>query len=127
MPPVRCDTEAMKAKLVEFGEVRIEGQRYTRDVVIDGGHIRLRRKGPSKPLRDQYGHTPLSLAEDIPWGGRRLIVGTGAEGSLPVAPEVYAEAERRGIEVALLPTSDACRLLADLRPKDVYAVLHVTC
>lgn len=96
-------------------------------MVVDAGRVRRRRKGPSKALRDQYGHTPLSAAEDIPWGGQRLIVGTGADGSLPIARDVYAEAERRGIEVAALPTREACRLLAELKPDDVYAVLHITC
>ena len=38
----------MKAKLVAFGEIQIEGERYGRDVVIDGGRIIRRRKGPSK-------------------------------------------------------------------------------
>lgn len=117
----------MKAKLVAFGELQIEGEQYTNDVVIEGGRIRRRRKGPSKPLRDQFGHTPLSVAEDIPWGGKRLIVGTGADGALPIAPEVGEEARRRGIAIDALPTRDACRLLADLKPRDVYAILHVTC
>ena len=48
----------MKAKLVAFGELQIEGERYTCDVVIESGRTRRRRKGPSKPLRDQFGHTP---------------------------------------------------------------------
>ena len=117
----------MKANLVAFGEIQIEGERYARDVVIDGGRISRRRKGPSKALRDQFGHTPLSVAEVIPWGGHRLVVGTGAHGGLPIAPDIYAEAERRGIGVAALPTADACRLLADMKLEDVYAVLHVTC
>ena len=117
----------MKAKLVAFGEIQIEGQRYAHDVVIDAGSIRRRRKGPSKALRDQFGHTPLSVAEEIPWGGRLLIIGTGADGKLPVAPEVYAEAERRGVKIDALPTADACRLLAHLKPEDVHALLHVTC
>ena len=117
----------MKARLVAFGEIQIEGERHTRDVVIDGGRVSRRRKGPSKALREQFGHTPLSVAEDVPWGGKRLIVGTGAEGALPVAPEVYEEGVRRGIVIEALPTRDACRLLAELKAKDVYAVLHVTC
>ena len=102
----------VKAKLVTFGEIQINGERYRCDVVIEGGRIRRRRKGPSKPLRDRFGHTPLSVAEDIPWGGQRLIVGTGAGGALPVAPEVYEEGARRGIAIEALPTRDACRLLA---------------
>jgi hypothetical protein len=121
------ENRLVKAKLVAFGELQIEGERYTCDVVIKGGRIRRRRKGPSKPLRDRFGHTPLSIAEDIPWGGRRLIVGTGAGGALPITSEVGEEAQRRGIAIEALPTRDACRLLADLKPRDVYAVLHVTC
>lgn len=117
----------MKAKLVAFGEVQIEGDRYAYDVIIEGGQIRRRRKGPSRALRDQFGHTPLSAAEDIPWGGRRLIVGTGADDGLPIAPSTYAEAERRGIEIVALPTADACRRLSKVKSKQVYAVLHVTC
>jgi hypothetical protein len=117
----------MKAKLVGFGELEVEGEKYERDVVVDGGKIRKRRKGPSKPRREEFGHTPLTSAEDIPWGGSRLIVGIGAEGALPIASDVYEEAERRGITVEVLPTRDACRLLADLKASEVYAVLHVTC
>lgn len=117
----------MQARLIAFGELEIEGVEYTSDVVIDEGRVRRRHKGPSKGLRGQYGHTPLTSAEAIPWGGRRLIVGTGAEGDLPVTPDVYAEAARRGIAVDAVPTRDACRLLRDLRPDEVHAVLHVTC
>jgi hypothetical protein len=117
----------MKAKSTGFGEVRIEGERYPYDVVIDAGRIRRRRKGPSKALRGQYGHTPLSLGEDLPWAGRRLIIGTGVDGRLPVTPEVTTEAGRRGVELVVLPTRDACRLIADLKAKEVYAVLHVSC
>jgi hypothetical protein len=51
----------------------------------------------------------------------------GADGALPVAPEVYQEGARRRIAIEALPTRDACRLLAELEPEDVYAVLHVTC
>jgi hypothetical protein len=117
----------VKAKLVTFGEIQIEGDRYTSDVVIEGGVIRRRRKGPSKALRHLFGHTPLSVAEDVPWGGKRLIVGTGADGALPVEPAVYEEGARRRIAIEALRTPDACRLLAELKREDVYAVIHVTC
>jgi hypothetical protein len=117
----------VKAKLIEFGQLEIEGKKYDRDVIVDRGKLRKRRKGPSKPRRAEFGHTPLTSAEDIPWGGSRLIVGTGAEGALPIAPDVYQEARRRGINVEALPTREACRLIADLDASDVCAVLHVTC
>ena len=117
----------MKAELVGFGVLELRGRRYTSDVVIEGGRIGKRHKGRSKPLRDRFGHTPLSVAEDIPWGGGRLIIGTGADGALPIAPEVEAEARRRGITIEAMPTRDACHRLAGIRSRDVYAVLHVTC
>ena len=117
----------MRAQLVAFGEIEIDGRRYDHDVLIDGGQIHKRAKKASKVYRDAYGHTPLSLGENLPWGGRQLIVGTGMYGRLPVMPEVHQEAERRKIELVVVPTEAACRLLADRKAKDVHAVLHVTC
>ena len=117
----------MKAKLMAFGEIEIDGRRYDHDVVIDGGKVRQRVKKASKAYREAYGHTPLSLGENLPWGGHQLIVGTGMYGRLPVLPEVSQEAARRKVERVIVPTEAACRLLADRKDQDVYAVLHVTC
>src|SRR5262247_2796295 len=78
----------MRARLVKFGEIEVEGKRYTHDLVIDGGKVRKRKKGPSKEFREEFGHTPLSAEEEIPWGGKQLLVGTGAHGALPVMDEV---------------------------------------
>ena len=117
----------MKAQLIAFGEVEIEGERYDHDVMIEAGNVSKRVKKGSKIFRDQYGHTPLSVNEAIPWGGKKLIVGTGAHGSLPIMPDVYEEAERRGIKIVALPTEDACRRLRNLKKKDTYAILHTTC
>src|SRR5437016_8152315 len=61
----------LKARLVKFGEIEVEGKRYTHDVVIDGGKVRKRKKKPSKQFREKFGHTPLSVGEKIPWGGKR--------------------------------------------------------
>ena len=117
----------MKARLVKFGEIKVEGKLYTHDVVIDGGKFRKRKKGYSKQFRERFGHTPLSVGEEIPWGGKRLIVGTGAHGALPVMAEVLAEAKRRGIEIIIKPTLEACRLLEELKEGQAYAILHCTC
>ena len=116
----------MDARLVSFGQIEIDGQRYDHDVVIEAGRIRRRRKGPSKAHRDRFGHTPLSPEEAIPWSGRRLIIGTGASGQLPVMPGLYEEARRRGVEIIALPTAEACRLLCT-EAEDIAAILHVTC
>jgi hypothetical protein len=110
-----------------FGAIVIRGERYEHDVVVEAGRVRRRKKGPSKPYRDRFGHTPLSLDEEIPWSAPRLVVGTGADGRLPLMPEVWEEAKDRGVELIALPTSEACPLLRSLGQEDVNAVLHVTC
>ncbi len=117
----------MKAQFTTFGEIEIDGQRYAHDVVIDGGQIHKRAKKASKAYREADGHTPLSLGEKLPWGGRQLIVGTGMYGRLPIMPELGQEAARRKVELVIVPTEEACQMLADRKSKDVYAVLHVTC
>lgn len=117
----------MKVQFTTFGAIEIAGRRYDHDVVIVGGKVHKRVKKASKAYRSAYGHTPLSAGENLPWGGQRLIVGTGMYGHLPVMPEVHQEAARRKVELMIVPTEAACRLLADQKDKDVYAVLHVTC
>jgi hypothetical protein len=117
----------MKARLVRFGEIEVDGERYTHDVVIDGGKVWKRKKAPSKQFREKFGHTPLSAGEKIPWGGKRLIVGTGTHGALPIMDEVLAEAERRGVEIIAKPTPEACHLLDEVKKGQAYAILHCTC
>ena len=95
----------MKARWIRFGEIEVEGVRYDHDIVIDKGKVAKRAKKASKPYRGEFGHTPLSADEPIPWGGKRLIVGTGESGSLPIMPAVWDEARRRGIEI--VAASDA--------------------
>lgn len=116
----------MDAKLVSFGLIEIDGQSFDHDVVVEDGHVRRRKKGPSKAYRVMFGHTPLSSAEAIPWSASRLIIGTGATGRLPIVDDVIAEARKRGVELIALPTAEACRLLRDA-DQDVAAILHVTC
>ena len=117
----------MKIDLLSFGKLDVEGERYEYDVVIEKGKVRKRGKKASKVHRDRYGHTPLSAAEDIPLHGKTLFVGTGTYGSLPIMPEVYEEAKRHGVDVVAKPTVEVCQLVKALKPKDVNAILHVTC
>ena len=109
-----------------FGSIEVDGTTYEHDVVIERGTIRKRRKGPSKPMRERYGHTPLTAAEDIPWGCRRLVIGTGVDGRLPVADDIEEQATQRGVALTILPTAEAIDELGrDAR--DTNAILHVTC
>ena len=55
--------KAMKAKVLGFGKIEVEGEHYDHDIVIDAGEVKKRKKGASKRFRDEYGHTPLSAEE----------------------------------------------------------------
>jgi hypothetical protein len=116
----------MRIDQFTFGSIRIDGVIYEHDVVIAMGRVRKRKKKSSKPFRDAFGHTPLSIEENIPWDYRRLVVGTGADSALPVMDEVKREAARREVELLIVPTSEAIRAL-QAEPKDTNAILHVTC
>ncbi|SRR6266516_3973619 len=116
----------MRFEEFSFGSIRVDGVTYQHDLIIDRGKIRKRRKAASKEFRGAYGHTPLSMMEDIPWRCRRLVIGTGAAGSLPVMREVEKEASRRNVDLVVLPTAKAITVLSKAK-KDTNAVLHVTC
>ena len=109
-----------------FGSVRVDGVTYDHDLIIDRGKIRKRKKAASKKFRDDYGHTPLSAAEDLPWHCRRLVIGTGADGALPVMEQVRREADRRKVDLVVLPTAAAIGVLTETAT-DTNAVLHLTC
>jgi hypothetical protein len=109
-----------------FGSIAINGVTYEHDVVIDCSKIRKRKKKPSKKFSEQFGHTPVSVEEKVPWKCRCLVVGTGRDGSLPVMDEVKREARSRKIELVILPTDEAIKILAK-RPEETNAILHVTC
>jgi hypothetical protein len=111
---------------LHFGSLAIDGVTYKYDVVIDRGKIRKRKKKPSKEFREEFGHTPVSTEEKIPWKCKRLVIGTGNYGSLPVMDEVKNEARSRKVELMILPTDEAIEMLAK-KSHDTNAILHVTC
>lgn len=115
----------MRFEECSFGSIRIDGVTYDHDVVIDRGEVRKRKKRPSKKFRQAYGHTPLSMEEEIPWMCKRLVIGTGT-GALPVMEEMKREAKRRKITLVLLPTAEAIEKLKH-EPVQTNAILHVTC
>jgi hypothetical protein len=111
---------------LHFGSITIDGVTYKHDVIIDRGRVIKRKKKPSKKFHEEFGHTPVSIEEKLPWKCRRLIIGTGNYGSLPVMEDVKHEARRRKIELLIVPTDEAVSALAR-EPKETNAVLHVTC
>lgn len=117
----------MRIEKFTFGSIQINGETYEHDVVIDQGEIKKRKKKPSKKFRDKFGHTPLSIEEKIPWKCRQLIIGNGFSGALPVMEAVKRKAEKRGVELIILPTPKALERLNKESTDDTNAVIHVTC
>jgi len=106
-----------------FGQIVIDGEKYSSDVIIFPGRIQ-------SAWYSKKGHE-LSL-EDITWviteNPEVLLVGTGASGLVKVLPEVQQAAEARDIQLIVLPTGEACEIYNRLSPSQkVVAVLHLTC
>ena len=114
----------MKVKKLSFGAINIDGKDYSKDIVIRKGKIEKRKKKASKNFRSQFGHTPLSTLENIPWECKKLIIGTGHYNALPVMKEVQRKAKKKGVELVLMSTPDA---VLRINEKDTNLILHLTC
>ena len=115
--------ETPKIDSYRFGEIVINGQRYTRDVIIypDGVQTEWwREKGHKLSVADL--DSVLSEPPDI------LVIGQGAHGRMAVPKKTRHRLEAAGIKV-IAETSDlACQTYNRLREESVIvAALHLTC
>jgi hypothetical protein len=106
-----------------FGQIVINSQKYTSDVIIFPDRVRgdwWRDEGHELNLKD----ISLILREKP----EVLVVGTGASGLMKVLPEVEKEAAARNIQIIVQPTGEACEIYNQLSPTQrVVAALHLTC
>ena len=114
----------MKINSLSFGSITIDGEKFDKDVIIDHGTVKKRKKGESKQYRDRFGHTPLSAGENIPWDCKRLIIGMGHSSGLPVMKEVFEMAKHKGVKVVTMSTPEAAGHVND---EGTNLVLHLTC
>jgi len=114
----------MKVKKLSFGSINIDGKNYFKDIVIQKGKIKKRKKKESKKFRGRFGHTPLSILENIPWDCKKLIIGTGHNSALPVMNEVKEKAKKKGVELVLVSTPDA---ILYINEKNTNFILHLPC
>jgi len=121
------DSDPPKITKLKFGTITVDGTVYEKDVVIDGGEARQRKKGPSKPMRGKYGHTPLTELEEIPWDCKTLVIGIGMSSRLPVTADFKKEAKKRGVKLILMETPDAVKYFMKNYGPEVNAIFHITC
>jgi hypothetical protein len=111
-----------------FGWVRVGTTMYDHDIIIHAdGEISKRKKKASKSLKWEYGHTPLSEHELGFLEGekaRRVFIGTGNSGALPLTPGALRLLEK--YHAVVLPTPEVLPLIEAERGPFV-AILHVTC
>ena len=114
----------MKMNSLSFGTIEIDGKIWEKDIVISMASIEKRQKKGSKSLKSSYGHTPLTLYENIPWDCKVLVIGTGMYGSLPIMDEVKRKADDLGVKLIIEKTPNA---VYHLNEKNTNFVLHLTC
>jgi len=106
-----------------FGQLVINGQKYSSDVVISPNGVQdnwYRKKGHELSSED--------ITEILAETPEVLIVGTGASGLMRVLPEAKKELETRNIQLIVEPTNEACEIYNQLsRLQRVVAALHLTC
>ena len=127
----RSGEVSVEIKGLNFGSITIDGKEYAKDVVIDRGIVKERKKKASKKYKEEFGgHTPLTTEENIPWRCKVLVIGSGHNGALPIEENVIREAKDREIELKVFDTPDAVDYLKKLKKSDIRetnAVLHLTC
>ena len=106
-----------------FGQVVVNGERYTSDVIIFPDRVRsdwFRKAGHQLRLEE--------IAEIMTENPEVLVVGTGASGLMTVLAEVEKALETQGIELIAETTDKACHTYNQLcQSRRAVAALHITC
>lgn len=106
-----------------FGKIVIDGRSYSKDVIL------LPDRVISNWWRNEGHKLSMNDLDDVlaakPQG---LIVGQGAYSRMHVPGQIETELQLEGIELIVLPTSEACKKYNQLSGEGIYAAaLHLTC
>lgn len=106
-----------------FGEIVIDGRRYTHDVIIYPDHV-----DGSWWRAEGHSVAPSDLQEVLESHPAVLVIGQGSPGHMEVPGETRRKLEQGGIELIVQPTSEASATYNRLRDvRRVVAALHLTC
>jgi hypothetical protein len=114
----------MKSK---FGWVKVEGNKYEKDIILHTDGTVTKREKKSKELKTVYGHTPLSEHElDFLLQEKPVVVyiGTGHQASLPITPGAMAILNK--YETIILPTNEITEKI-NYEHRKMVAIIHITC
>lgn len=106
-----------------FGQITINGNKYSRDVIIFPDHVEdgwWRREGHRLSLED--------LQEVFEVKPEVLVIGTGYSGLMKVPQDVRDYVTTKNIELVVENTRRACQTYNRLcQSKKVLAAFHLTC
>jgi len=115
--------QAPRIDSYRFGEIIIDGRRYSRDVIIYPDHVEggwWREEGHSVARSD--------LREVLETHPAVLVIGQENPGRMQVPDDTRRELEEDGIELIVQPTSEAVSTYNRLcNVRRVVAALHLTC
>jgi hypothetical protein len=107
----------------DFGEIVVDGKRYTSDVIIYPDRVKdrwWREEGHQLCVKDM--EEALAANPDV------LVVGTGNPGLMRVLPETERLINSKRIKLIVQSTKDACQTYNQLSSSQkVVALLHLTC
>ena len=115
---------APRVEAYSFGEITIDGRRYTSDVIIRPDGVLdnwWRKEGHSLCLEDLQ--RALEVEPEV------LVIGTGYSGLMRVPRGLVEELKARGIEVIVETTREAWRTYNRLAEEGrrVVGAFHLTC
>jgi hypothetical protein len=112
----------------KFGEISIEGEAFTHDVVIrSDGNVKKRKKKLSKAVHGTSHVVSLDEARHIyENNATRLIVGSGQYGVLKLSEEAGRFFTQKRCEVKILPTPAAIEAWNEADDGTI-GMFHVTC
>ena len=114
----------MKIEKYRFGEIVIDGNVYSKDLIVYPGKIKenwWRKEGHSLCIED--------IEEIFEYKPEILIIGTGYSGVMDVPEDVIKEIEEKGIKVEVYFTREAVNKFNEYieKGKKVVCALHLTC
>ncbi len=114
----------MKIEEYSFGEIVVNGKKYTSDLIILPNKVVenwWRKEGHKLHIEDLK---EVLEKEEI----KTLIVGTGYSGYMEILPETRNYLEKKGVKVVSAKTGEAVKFFNKLSKKGkTAAALHLTC
>ena len=111
----------MKIQSFSFGQIIVDGKKFTDDVIIYSDRI-----DSSWWRKEGHELNPEDITEIIKEKPDLLIIGTGTANLMKVKEETKQILKQNNIEFVVVKTEEACKIFNNSSGK-VIAALHLTC